>query len=170
MKKKEKDVVSATVGQAAVALQEKAGNDTSSSTHPIVDQTTAQLSEYYDNLIQCVNENKSKIAGNFYIIVITKKEKLLENVLRNYFFARISCPTPDYDQAVYRYDAQGEAISFIWVIPDKETCLMLIKNMAQVAPEERDLLQFVIDFHSGKLMWKAKQLNGESQDSVILEN
>jgi len=161
-----KNVARATVGKAAVALQERAGNDV----HPIIDQTKAQLSEYYDNLIKCVNENKSKVPDNFYIVVITKKEKLLNNVIRNYFFSRMTCPTPDYDQAVYFYDAKAETISFIWVIPDRETCLLLKANALTIAPEERELLGFVMDFSEGKLYKLAKHLNGESADSVILEN
>jgi len=170
VKKERKDVSASapTVGKVAIALQEKAGNATS--THSVVDQTQSQTSEYLDNLIQCVNENKPKIVGNFYVVVITKKEKLLENVLRNYFFSRMTCPTPDYDQALFYYDAKADQISFIWVIPDKETCVMMIKNMGQIAPEEHELLQFVIDFSSGKLFQLAKKLNGESKDSVILEN
>jgi hypothetical protein len=148
-----------TVGAAAVALQAKASNNN----HSIIDQTNEQIKEYCANLIECVNSNKSKYQGDFYIVVITKKERLLENVLRNYFFARNSCPTPDYDQALFKYNAHLEEISFIWVVPDKETCVMLIKNMAQVVPEERELLQFAIDFASGKLMYLAKKMNGENE-------
>ena len=155
-----------TVGSAAVELQKNASNDT----HSVIDQTEKQISEYYANLVQCVNENKSKFEGDFYLVVITKKERLLENVMRNYFFARVSCPTPDYDQAVYKYDHKGEQVTFIWVIPDKETCLMMINNTALIAPEEQQLLQFVIDYSNGELFRLAKKLNGESLTSPLLEN
>ena len=155
-----------TVGAAAVELQTKA----SAETHSIIDQTQEQISKYHDNLIQCVHDHKSKFMDNFYVVVLTKKERLLENVVRNYFFARKTCPTPDYDQAVYFYDYKTEDLSFIWVIPDRETCNLLIKNMSQVAPEEQELLQYVIDFASGKLMWLAKQRNGERLESSELEN
>ena len=171
MKKKVEDAVArtlvskATVGSAAIALQEKAD----SNTHSIIDQTNAQLVEYYDELIKCVNENKSKVPGDFYVVVITKKEKLLENVIRNYFFSRVSCPTPDYDQAVYHYKASDETLSFVWVIPDRDTCLLLRANTSQVAAEELDLLGFVMNFANGELYKLAKKLNGESLESVILE-
>jgi hypothetical protein len=161
-----KSVPAATVGSVAVQLQEKASNDT----HSIIDQTQQQISEYYDNLIKCYKENKSKYQGDFYIVVLTKKERLLENVVRNYFFARTTCPTPDYDQAVYKFDHFKEEINFVWVIPDKETCLMMINNTALIAPEEQQLLQFVIDYSTGKLFQLAKKLNGESLTSPILES
>lgn len=155
-----------TVGAAAVALQKKATSDT----HPIVDQAQAQLSEYYDNLIKCVKDNKHKYAGDFYIVVLTKKERLLENVLRNYFFARNTCPTPDYDQSVYYYDAAKEEVSYIWTIPDRETCLILLANAADLPKEEWELLEFVNDFASGKLYKLAKSLNKEKYESVELDN
>jgi hypothetical protein len=159
-----------TVGAAAVKLLEKANSTSAGNAHTVIDQTQEQISKYYDNLIQCIKDNKDKFASSFYVVVITKKERLLENVIRNYFFARVSCPTPDYDQAVYFYDAKAEQLSFVWVLPDKETSMMLLQNWGKVAPEERDLLQFVIDFSSGKLFWLAKKLNGEQETSPLLEN
>lgn len=155
----------ATVGEAAVDLQLKAANEN----HTVVDQAKEQLKEYYDELINCIKENKTKITGSFYVVVITKKERLLTNVLRNYFFARISCPTPDYDQSVYFYKAEDETLSFIWTIPDRETCLLLRANASQVPAEEMELLGFVHNFANGELYKLCKKLNGEKVDSVILE-
>jgi len=155
-----------TVGEVAVDLQLKAANQN----HTVIDQSKEQLKEYYDELLNCIKENKTKITGSFYVVVITKKERLLTNVLRNYFLARISCPTPDYDQAVYFYNAQAETLSFIWTIPDKETCLLLMANTSQVPAEEKELLGFVHNFANGELYKLCKKLNGEKADSVILEN
>lgn len=159
-------VGSLRVGAAAVKLQEKAVDNN----HSVIDQTQEQISKYHDNLIQCVKDNKGKYENNFYVVVLTKKERLLENVIRNYFFARSTCPSPDYDQAVYYYNSKAEELSFIWVIPDRETSIILMKNWHQVAPEERELLQFVIDFASGKLLWMCKKFNGEQDASPLLEN
>lgn len=106
--------------------------------------------------------------GDFYILVITKKERLLENVIRNYFFTRDACPTPDYDQAVYKYHADTQDIEFIWIIPSKDTCLLFVENALQIIPEEKPLLQFILDFKDGTLMKKAKILNGEQHDSPLL--
>jgi len=55
----------------------------------------------------------------FYVCVITKKERLMDNVLRNYFLARSTCPTPQYDQTVYKYHRDSGAIQFLWVLPSK---------------------------------------------------
>lgn len=166
VEEKKDTVAKPTVGEVAAKLLEKADDFK----HTVVDQTQAQLSEYYDNLIQCVKDHKDKILSDFYVVVLTKKERIITNVIRNYFFARITCPTPDYDQAVYKYSHKNEEISFVWVIPDRETCQLLRANATQLPPEEQQLMGFVNDFASGKLFKLAKSLNGEKIDSIELEN
>ena len=59
--------------------------------------------EYIDNLKVAVDRGLLTMKHDFYVVVIVKKEKLLENVLRNYFAERSTCPTPDYDQSVFKY-------------------------------------------------------------------
>jgi hypothetical protein len=125
--------------------------------------------DYEDNISFCVNRHKREIIGDFYVVVITKKERLMENVLRNYFTARASCPTPDYDQTVYRYNKSDDFLEFMWTIPDKGTCHLLRDNAINVAPEERDLRDFVIEFLDGSLLKLSKKLNREVADSNILQ-
>jgi len=85
----------------------------------------------------------------------------MHNVLRSYYFHRSTCPTPDYDQAVFQFDPAVEKFSEIWVIPDKQTCEIMYANALEVIPEERQLLNYVLDFASGALFQKALTLNGE---------
>jgi len=126
--------------------------------------------DYVNNIIQCVNTHKPLFDGDFYIVVLTKKEKLMPNVLRNYFTARQSCPTPNYDQAVYKYHAKNEDLEFIWTIPSKDTCIYLKEHAMEVAPEERALRDFVLAFADGTLFRMAKKLNNEKTDSPLLQN
>ena len=138
----------------------------------------AQEKEYLDNLIWAVKHAQKKVDcstikdhdqckdrasldGDFFITAILKKEKLLENVLRNYFIPTKVCPTPTYDQTVYKYDSRKEDIEFIWVVPDRETCLTFKENITQIVPEERGLLKFILEFYDGTLYRKAKEFNGE---------
>lgn len=135
--------------------------------------------EYLDNLVWAVNHARKEVdcssidghdycqqreafKGNFYIAALLKKEKLLDNVLRNYFIPTIDCPTPYYDQTIYRYNDKKGDIEFLWVIPDKETCEIFIENRNIIVPSERGLLEFILDFYSGKLLQIAKNLNGET--------
>ena len=87
----------------------------------------------------------------------------------NYFYARLSCPTPDYDQTLYKYSHKQESLTFLWVIPSRDTCQLLKDNALQVVPEERELLGFVLNFADGSLFKLAKKLNGEVEDSSLLQ-
>lgn len=108
--------------------------------------------------------------GDFYVVVLLKKEKLLENVLRNYFVQTLSCPTPTWDQTVYKYHASDEKLEYLWTVPDRETCLIFQENALEIVPEERWLLKNVLEFHDGTLLRKARELNGENLETgIILE-
>lgn len=117
--------------------------------------------EYCDNVFKAALDGQKHYNHPFYVVVITKREKLMDNVVRSYYFHRGTCPTPDYDQAVFQFDPRRESFQEIWVIPDRDTCQMLYANALEVAPEERELLNYVLDFSSGELFQKALKLNGE---------
>lgn len=121
---------------------------------------------YPENLDQCINDFKKNNRGDFFVVVLTKTEKLMPNVIRNYFFARRTCPTPNYDQSVWRYRADIDASEYIWTIPSRDACYHLRDNMLLVAPEERQLLGFVLDFADGTLYELCKKLNKEQKGSL----
>ena len=125
--------------------------------------------KYIDSLVECVEHNKNLYKGDFYITVIAKKEPLMQNVMRNYFFARNSCPTPDYDQSVFRYKSATEELEFLWCIPDRETCFIFLENKDKVVFEETELLQNIIDFNDGSLYKIAKKFNNEVDNSVLID-
>jgi len=158
-------------------------------TNPIspIEVQAAQEKEYLDNLLWAVQHAQKKVScdsikghdeckkrssldGDFYISVLLKKEKLLENVLRNYFIPTKVCPTPGYDQTVYKYDNKKETIELLWVVPDKETCEIFRENFMIIVPGERGLLKYVLDFYDGTLFRLCKKLNGEKMSrGVALE-
>lgn len=163
-----------TVGSIASQLSQKAPD----SLDPIEIQRATEQ-EYLDNLIWCVKhaqkkldcssieghdacKNRPAMDGDFYIAALLKKEKLLENVLRNYFVPTLACPTPHFDQTVFRYVASKEDVEFLWVVPDQETCEIFHENKEKIVPEERGLLKFVLEYYNGTLFNLAKKLNGES--------
>ena len=126
-----------------------------------VDLERAMHDEYEKNIHECIARGLKDQQGNFYVVVLTKSEKIMPNVIRNFFFYRHDCPTPDYDQTVYYYDRDKNTITFLWVIPSQDACHHLKAHALEVAPEEKDLLRFVLDFADGTLFTIAKQRNGE---------
>lgn len=138
--------------------------------HTVVEQMREQLSDYEKYFWECFDEGKKVHSPNkpFYIVVLTKKERLMENVLRNYFFHRSSCPTPDYDQSVYVIDPQTELLELLWVLPAKDVCEFMRNNALKIDPSERQLLMYVLGLYDDSLVKKAKQLNGELELSPFL--
>ncbi len=121
-----------------------------------------QLTEWDNNIELAVEQGlKDYMVGDFYVVVSTKKERLLPNVLRNYFFTRFSCPSPEYDQTVYRYHRADDALEFLWVVPSKDACQHFYNNPLQTSEDERELLEYVLSFLDGTLLNRAKKLNGE---------
>lgn len=164
-----------TVGAISTELQK---NQSGSFNPQEIQKATEQ--EYLDNLIWAVQHARKKIDcssipghqeclkreafdGDFYVTALLKKEKLLENVLRNYFIPTISCPTPFYDQSVYKYHHAKEEIEFLWVIPDKQTCEVFKENKNIIVLQEQGLLQFVLSYYDGTLFRLMKKLNGETE-------
>lgn len=153
-----------TVGELSLQAAQKPED-----TRDPIELQRSMQENYIDELLSCVEANKNKLHGNFFIVVIAKRERLMRNVLRNYFFARLSCPTPDYDQTVFMYNAKDESIEYLWCIPDRETSLTLKQNALAVIPSERQLLKHVLDFSDGTLFRQAKKLNKETEDSIFLQ-
>ena len=154
-----------TVGKLARDLLLK--NDVP--THSPAEQMREQLSEFEKNVEICLDEHKKHFPGDFYIVVLTKKEKLMQNVIRNYFYGRRSCPTPDYDQCVYLYNKQHNRLELLWVIPDRKTAKYFRDYSHEVNPTQYELLSYVLKFADGSLFKLAKKLNGEKEDTPELE-
>lgn len=146
-----------TVGQISTELKENSVDNT----HTAEEQMREQLEKYESDVLKSVQDAKKRFEGDFYVVALTKKERLMDNVVRIYFFARFSCPTPEYDQAVYFYNRKADKIEFLWVVPSKHTCEMYKENVLEVPSEERELLKYVLHFEDGTLLKYAKIRNNE---------
>ena len=114
----------------------------------------------FENQVRIAVERGEKdFDGDFYVVVLFKKERLLKNVVRQYFFPRQSCPTPEYDQIVYQYLRKSRELKFQWVIPDKQSTIDLPLMKSKLPPEQQQLVKFAEDFNSGKLDRLCERLN-----------
>ncbi len=170
-----------TVGKVASELQRKIPD----TNDPIEIQRAAQK-DYIDNLIWTIQHMQKKVdcsdlvkkdapgtahhqecstrepwMGDHYVVVTCKKEPLIENVIRNLFHGQRWCPTPTYDQSVYKYHADDEKLEYLWTVPDQQTCEVFLRNPGHVLAEEQQLLDMIIQFDTGVLLKKCKKLNGE---------
>jgi len=127
----------------------------------VVEMQQEMQKDWIKNLIECVDANKKVFPEDFYVVIETKREVILANVIRNYFIGRKSCPTPNYDNTVWKYHRGEDRLEFLWVIPSRETCKVYMTNKDKVDPAEYELLSFIQQFADGTLLNKCKKLNGE---------
>ena len=161
MKKKTNKLV--TAGAAAIAAAQE---DTQASANDIKDEA---LKDFEMHIGKCIDEGYKSFPSDFYVVVETKKEPLLPNVIRNYFFCRESCPTPSPDNTVYQFHRSSSTLMLLWVIPSKLACEMFRDRALEIPSEQKELLGYVLDFFDGTLFRLAKKLNGEKIDSPLLE-
>lgn len=121
------------------------------------EQSKSMTVDYIDNLKIAVENGKKIFNKDFFITVLTKSERILTGVYRSYFHPRVTCPDPNYDQALYRYDHLKEDIEFIWVVPDKDVCSHMYINRYNASGDDLQLIPYVIDFIEGRL--HVKQVN-----------
>jgi hypothetical protein len=152
-----------TVGQESLELSQKTPENIS-----IIEQQEAMQQDYMKNLLDTVDIAYKQYPSDFFVEVITKNEKLMPNVFRNYFVHRVSCPTPNYDQSVYKYNREAGQVEYIWTIPSRDATHHLVENRLIVHKDERQLLDFCLKFASGDLFKLMKRLNGEAPDSPII--
>ena len=126
-----------------------------------------QLHDYESHIAECINTGKNNFAGDFFVVVITKRERLMPNVIRNYFIPRESCPTPTYDQIVYRFYRKDDMLEFVWSIPSMVAVKDIIRHQKEIDPSFYSLLKMVMDFMDGSLEKKAKSLNKEKDNELI---
>ncbi len=111
----------------------------------------ANEDSFENQVMIAVERGQKDLDGDFFVVVLIKKERILKNVVRQYFFPRKSCPTPEYDQIVYHFIRKSEELKFIWVIPDKQSTIDLPLMKSVLPAEQKELIQFAEDFNSGKL-------------------
>lgn len=116
----------------------------------VIDTQREMTKGYFDELKKCA-ESRKDLTKPFYIVVLSKKERLMENVIRNYFISRVTMPNPDWDQAVYRYDPSCGDLKFLWVLPDINTAKWLAGNPSEVPVEQYELYKYVMMFLDHKL-------------------
>ncbi len=129
---------------------------------PVKDIREGMLSEWDQNVLEVVQKTRAiEPTRHFYVCVTTKREYLAKNTIRNYFESKYDCPTPTFEQVVYKIHKDGTNISLMWVIPNKDACIYLTMNAFTVAPQERELLSYVLRFNKGELDQLAQKENGE---------
>jgi hypothetical protein len=153
MEKKSDATKEKTVGEEAIALQVKDDKIDSIELQRDIHKGSNSKKSFEEEIWEAVDRGKrdATIEGNFYIVVLFKKERHLQNIVRQYFFYRQSCPSPDFDQTVYKYHPRGDELEYLWTIPNNAACVFLPANKFRLPPEQLPLLEMVEAFRRGDL-------------------
>lgn len=125
-----------------------------------MDVASDALKNFDDNILKSVDRGKKKYSGDFFIVVLIKIESLTRRI-RLLYTPIPGCPTPNYDQIVFKYDHTLDKVEELWVIPNKYACETYRENIAEIDKQEHKLRDYIIDFYNGNLSRKADQLNNK---------
>ena len=159
-----------TVGSHALDLQRKTAEKINSiDLQREIHKGTNSRKSFEEEVWECVQRglDDPKITGNFYVVVLFKKERLLQNVVRQYFFYRESLPTPEYDQTVYHIRSKDQKIKFIWTLPDVATCEWLPMRKNELPNDQHKLVYMIEAFHSGTLYREAHLTINEKNEKGL---
>ncbi len=149
-----------TVGELALEQQQKPYYEV-----PVEEfgkEILQEKDDYMNNLWEAVDRGLKEYNSDIlFVAILSLRERLLTNVMRNKFVPRRSCPTPTYCQSVFKYEKVHDRLGLLWTIPDRESCTALLENALEVKGEKRIVLQHVLDFYDGTLDRLCQKENGE---------
>lgn len=152
------------VGEKAIDLRVKSDMQTDAiELEREIHQGTNSKKSYEEEIWTTIDRglSDSSISGDFFIVVLFKKERHLQNIIRHYFFYRKTCPTPTYDQTVYKYHRHSKEVEYIWTVPDNVTCLNLPLCKHDLPDEHQRLVHMIEAFRCGDLDRYCAKLNNE---------
>jgi len=117
---------------------------------PLLDTSLEMQKNIVPQIEECV-KNHTDWTDPFYVVIINKRERLMVNVIRQYFIGRKTLPTSDYDQTVFKYFPNNGDLKFLWTVPDKESVAHIILNAKSLPSDHSELIRFCKLFVSSKL-------------------
>lgn len=130
--------------------------------HTVSERIDLSKNDYWNTLVQKCEEGKKTYDKDFFIELCVKREKLMWNIQPRWLGRpRQTCPTPMFDQSVFRYIKKDDILEYLWTVPDMHSCSWLIVNALNVPEEQKELLKFAFDFKDGTLYKMMKKLNKE---------
>jgi hypothetical protein len=156
-----------TVGQQIIdnAAHKESGNI------PVMDLAAAMCEDYMPKLLRAIDEQCQFTKEDFYIEVLQKHERVLEKAFRPHIMiCHYSCPKPNPDQTIFRYNQKDGRIELIWVLPPEDAIVHLLENFKYVHADEQQLLNYCVMYARGDLWKLMKKFNVEKELTPELDN
>lgn len=126
-----------------------------------VEQNEVRKADRIRALNEALEDGIKKYNGDFYVACLRRKEPLMQEIIRSYWVTRESCPSPNFDQDVIKFDRTSMKFELLWSIPDQHTCQHLIDNRLLLDEEDKKLFTYIDDYANGRLHILSMRLNRE---------
>lgn len=117
--------------------------------------------DYLQELWECISKSKKVWPGVLFIKVSHISDKLLDTVENMAYEARITCPPPFYAQSAWRYDQKTDNLQYLWTVPDRQTCEIILAKPQEWHRRIPALVDQTFRFASGELKELCRTMNKE---------
>lgn len=149
-----------TAGELSLELNE------STDKYELYDIAPEFFKDLKKKLENTIQDGIKSYSSDFYVVIESKRERLMQNVARNYIFHRISCPAPHYDQTVYRYNRDLDDVECLWAIPEKSSVKKIMANPIEYYSRSPEMTQTVLDFMDGTLLKTLYMLDNRDNKEI----
>lgn len=121
-----------------------------------------------EELMRFATEETKKYDGDFYIQQVTETARGTNRTVKNVSISRNTCPSPDFDQVVYKYKKKDDVLELLWVVPEKQVAYYILSGLdtGDLDPDVYDLVEYVVDFATGELNKKCLEYNNIKSEDV----
>jgi len=126
-----------------------------------------ELKELIPEMIQGCIDRKNEDKFQYRDIYVTAC--FVKWQVKPFLYYRVSCPTPVYNQNVFKYHYLTGSLEYLWTIPGKFKYYHILNNKQRYYEnkETRRSCQFVVLMETGELLKWVKKENGEKPDAAL---
>lgn len=103
-------------------------------------------------VIQTIENGKKEFPHkDFYVDIVWKTKRDESYEIEYVGVAWQACPTPHYNQTVYKYNRAVDDVEILWTLPPEQECLDMYEHRNELDASEWPLLPYVMSFYDGSL-------------------
>jgi hypothetical protein len=147
-----------------------------------------EFPHFMDDVMSVLDVQRKISPGDIYIICVPRAEVIPEEIhnkmvtdfilehgkdpvngevprfaFKNRIIAKETCPYPTFDQTLFKWTKSGDKLELLWTLPPREDCQEMRDDAANIAPEWKENLKYVMDYFDGSLRKMADELNKADQ-------
>lgn len=167
-----RNMANVTTTEEEKFIDERDRKELISSLRDLADAQSAGIQQKLHEIIGEAVKEDYFLNRSFYIMMVQTNSRDELKTPENKFFVRRSCPSPGYNQHVYKYHHVSGSLEYLWCIPRKNNYYHIWNNRLKYLynPATKRLATFVISMESGELLKWVKKENGELPDAIIKVN